>query len=142
MKRHVDFLALLYIGWGAIFMLVALAGFALTAGAAAIAVGAGPVRVTSEVAASLTAITIGTLAALALAWGGLHVWLGGALRRYRPWARLGVLGLALVNLIFLPFGTGLGIYAGWVLLTDEGRQLFLGSPGADPPSPPASTART
>ena len=37
MKRHVDFLSTLYLTWGAIFTLVALAGFALAGGAAAIA---------------------------------------------------------------------------------------------------------
>jgi hypothetical protein len=34
------------------------------------------------------------------------------------------LGLALVDLLILPFGTALGIYALWVLLTNEGRRLF------------------
>ena len=43
-KRHVDFLATLYFTWGAIFALVAIAGFALAAGAAAIASSSGPVR--------------------------------------------------------------------------------------------------
>jgi hypothetical protein len=34
------------------------------------------------------------------------------------------LALALVNLLVLPFGTALGAYALWILLTDEGRRLF------------------
>ncbi len=34
------------------------------------------------------------------------------------------LGLAVGNLILLPFGTALGVYALWVLLKDEGRRLF------------------
>ena len=37
MNRHVGFLATLYLTWGAIFTLVALAGLALAAGAFAIA---------------------------------------------------------------------------------------------------------
>jgi hypothetical protein len=36
------------------------------------------------------------------------------------------LGLAIGNLVLLPFGTALGAYACWVLLKDEGRQLFEG----------------
>ena len=36
-KRHVEFLSTLYVVWGAIFVLVALAGFALAVGACAIA---------------------------------------------------------------------------------------------------------
>jgi len=34
------------------------------------------------------------------------------------------LGLAIGNLILLPFGTALGAYSLWVLLKDEGRGLF------------------
>jgi hypothetical protein len=37
------------------------------------------------------------------------------------------LGLAVGNLILFPFGSGLGGYAFWVLLKDEGRQLFEGT---------------
>lgn len=125
MKRHADFLALLYLAWGAIFALVGLAGLALTVGALAIARDTGPVRMGSDLAAGLTAITFGTLALLALLWGVLHVWLGAALRRYRPWARLLALGLAVINLVLFPFGTALGAYACWVLLHEEGRGLYV-----------------
>ena len=43
-KRHVEFLSTLYLAWGAIFALVALAGFALAGGAFAIAQSARPGR--------------------------------------------------------------------------------------------------
>jgi hypothetical protein len=103
-KRHVEFLSTLYLVWGAIFVLVALAGFALALGAAAIAESTGPNRFGSEMAARLTAVTIAVIAIIALVWGAL--------------------GLALGNLILFPFGTALGAYACWVLLKDEGRSLF------------------
>jgi hypothetical protein len=124
-KRHADFLGVLYLAWGAIFALVGLAGLALTAGAVAIARYSGPVEVGSDLAAGLTAITFGGIAVLALLWGVLHLWLGAALRRYRPWARLFGLGLAFINLVLFPFGTALGAYACWVLLNDEGRALYV-----------------
>ena len=92
------------------------------AGALAIAHDSGPVQVGSDLAASVTAFTLGVLAVLALIWGVLHLWLGVALRRYRPWARLLALGFAVINLVLFPFGTALGTYALWVLLTDEGRR--------------------
>ena len=126
MKRHVDFLSTLYLTWGAIFTLVALAGFALAGGAAAIATAAGPVRMASEMASRLTAITIGGVAGIALIWGALHLWIGRSLRQHLPSARLLALGLAIGNLVLLPFGTALGAYACWVLLKDEGRRLFEG----------------
>lgn len=126
MKRHVDFLATLYFTWGAIFALVAVAGFALAAGAAAIASSSGPVGFRSEMAARVTAVTISVIAVIALVWGALHLFVGRTLRRLRPSARLMALGLAIGNLVLLPFGTALGAYACWVLLKDDGRQLFEG----------------
>lgn len=126
MKRHVDFLSTLYQVWGAIFALVAIAGFALAAGAAAIATSSGALRFGSEMAAQLTAVTIAVIALIAAVWGILHIVTGRMLRLFRPSARLMALGLAVGNLILFPFGTGLGGYAFWVLLKDEGRSLFEG----------------
>ena len=126
MKRHLDFLSTLYLAWGAIFALVALAGFALAGGAAAIASSTGPVRFGSEMAARVTAVTLGILSLIALVWGALHLWIGRFLRTHRPVARLLALGLAVGNLVLLPFGTALGGYACWVLLQDEGRKIFEG----------------
>ncbi len=133
MRRHVDFLAQLYRVWGAVFGIVGLAGLALAGGAWAVARMSGPVATGSSVAAGVTAVTMGALALIALAWSGLHVWIGGALRDHGPRARLLALGLAIANLPLLPFGTALGAYACWVLLHDEGRQVFVPAPedGAD-----------
>jgi hypothetical protein len=122
-KRHADLLAILYLAWGGIFAVVGLAGLALAAGALAIARDNGPVA-GSEIAAGITAITLGSLAVLAVLWGILHLWLGMAMRRYRPWARLIALVLAVINVVLFPFGTALGGYACWVLLKDDGRRLF------------------
>lgn len=124
MKRHVDFLSWLYLAWGIIFLLVGLAGGALAAGAFAISSGTVPVEASSPMAARLTAVTLIVLSGIALLWAALHMWIGRALGAYRPWARLLALGLAVVNLVLLPFGTALGAYACWVLLKDEGRKLF------------------
>jgi hypothetical protein len=127
LKRHADFLGVLYLAWGAIFTLVGLAGLALAGGALAIARSGGPVSVGSEFAAGLTAVTLGLIASLALLFGLLHLWIGAAMRRYHAWARLLALGLAVINLVLFPFGTALGGYACWVLLHDEGRALYLSS---------------
>jgi hypothetical protein len=124
-RRHVDFLAQLYRVWGAVFGIVGAAGLALAGGAWAIARMSGPVATGSSVAAGLTAVTI-----VALAWAGLHVWVGGALTQHSPRSRLLALGLAIGNLPLLPFGTALGAYACWVLLNDEGRQVFVPAPPA------------
>ena len=51
MKRHVDFLSWLHLAWGIVFLLVALAGGALAAGAMAISTGTSPVQPASPMAA-------------------------------------------------------------------------------------------
>jgi len=123
-KRHVDLLSTLYLAWGAIFALVAVAGLALAGGAFAIAESTGPVRFGSEMAARLTGVTITVISLIALVWAVLHLVVGRQLKKLRPSARLMSLGLAIGNLILLPFGTALGAYSLWVLLKDEGRGLF------------------
>lgn len=124
MKRHVQFLATLYLAWGAIFALVSIAGFALAAGAFAIAGSTGPVRFGSEMAAQLTGVTITVVSLIAMVWAILHLVVGRQLKRMRPSARLMSIGLSVGNLILLPFGTALGAYSLWALLKDEGRRLF------------------
>lgn len=124
MKRHVDFLSALYVAWGAIFALVAIAGFALAVGAFAIAGSTGPVRFGSEMAARLTGVTITVISLISTAWAVLHIVVGRRLKKLRPSARLMSLGLAIGNIILFPFGTALGTYALWVLLKDDGRKLF------------------
>lgn len=124
MKRHVDFLSTLYVTWGVIFAFVAVAGFALAGGAFAIAQSTGPVHFGSEMAARLTGVTITIISMIALLWALLHIFVGRQLRKLRPSARLMAIGLAVGNMILFPFGTALGVYAGWVLVTEEGRRLF------------------
>jgi hypothetical protein len=133
--RHIDFLAQLYRLWGAVFAIVGVAALALTGGAAAIARVSGPVATGSDVAAGVTAVALGALALVALIWAALHTWVGRALAGHGPRARLLALGLAVGNLPLLPFGTALGAYACWVLLNEEGRQVFVStSPTAPPPT--------
>jgi hypothetical protein len=76
----------------------------------------------------LTAITLAMIGLLGIGWGALHAASGRALRRHRPWSRAATLTLAMLNLVFLPFGTALGAYSLWVLLHDDVRRVFAGAP--------------
>ncbi len=125
MARHVRLLAILFSIWGALFGLAGLALLILAGGAATLAWGPAPSaggRV--GLAASLTAATFAVLGVLSVLWAGVHLWCGARVRRHEPWGRMLALGLAVLNLVLLPFGTSLGAYAIWVLLTHEGRRLF------------------
>lgn len=103
-------------------MLVGVSMLLLSAGALAILVG--PEGNSVALAAGLTAATFATIGVFALLWGGAHAWAAALLTRRQPSGRVLMLGLAVVNLLVLPFGTALGAYALWVLLTDAGRRLF------------------
>ena len=116
--------------WGALAMLVGLSLLLLSAGALAIL--AGPDGEAVGFAAGLTATAFAAIGVFSMLWGAIHVWSAVLLRRHAPAGRILGLALAVVNLLVLPFGTGLGIYALWVLLTHDGRRLF------EPPHPLAT----
>ena len=103
-------------------MLVGVSLLLLSAGA--LAVLFGPDGSAVGFAAGVTATAFAVMGAVALLWGGAHVGASVLLRRRRPAGRVLTLGLAVVNLLVLPFGTALGAYALWILLTNEGRRLF------------------
>jgi hypothetical protein len=100
-------------------------------GVSALLLAVGPVAILSEpqvegvgLAAGFMAALFATTGLFALLWGAAHVWAATLIRRRQPLGRLLALGQAVINLLILPFGTAFGIYALWVLLTNEGRRLF------------------
>lgn len=125
MQRHVDLLGILYILAGGLGLLLGISMLSLTVGAVAIIMRQSGA---AGFAASFTAMALAVVATVALVWGAANVWVGAALRRRLFWARLPAIGLAVLDLFVLPFGTALGIYGLWVLLHNEGRQLFESIP--------------
>ena len=115
-------LAILSSLWGALAAIVGVALLLLAGGALAIL--AGPDGDGVGFAAGLTAGTFAAVGAFALLWGGAHLWSARLLQRRQGAGRILALALAVVNLLVLPFGTALGVYALWVLLTHDGRRLF------------------
>ena len=122
MERQVRILALLSSLWGALAILLGISMLLLAAGAAAVL--SIPPGTAVGFATGLTAGVFALIGLFALLWGGAHVWSAALLRRHHSLGRVLGLGLAVANLLLLPFGTALGIYALWVLLTNDGRRLF------------------
>jgi hypothetical protein len=123
MRSHVDFLGVLFIVWGLLTVVVGLSTLAL--GVSAFALIASASRSSGgQVAAGLTAAAFTTLAFIAVLWGAAHVIVGVPLRRFTPWSRLLALMLGSVDLLLLPYGTALGVYALYVLLNEQGKALF------------------
>ena len=83
-----------------------------------------PVGDAVGLAAGLTAGAFVLLGTFAVVWGALHLVAAKWLTQRKPAGRVLLLALAVINLLVLPFGTAFGIYALWVLLTNDGRHLF------------------
>ena len=101
-------------------MLVGVSMLLLSAGAVAELLDAAG----SAVAAGLTAAILALIGLVSLLYGGAHAWASVMLRRRTAFGRVLMLALALADLVVLPFGTALGVYAFWALLANEGRRLF------------------
>jgi hypothetical protein len=124
MKSQVDFLGALFVVWGLLTVVVGLSTLALGVGAVALIASAARSG-GSRVVAGITAAAFTALAFLAMVWGAAHVVVGLPLRRYAPWSRLIALMLGSVDLLLLPYGTALGVYALYVLLNEKGKTLFM-----------------
>ena len=126
MASQVDFLGILFIVWGLLTTLVGVSTLALGVGAVALITSASRGS-GGEFAAGFTAVAFTALAIIAIVWGAAHVVVGVPLRRRQPWSRLGALVLGAVDLLLLPYGTALGVYAMWILLHEDGKRLFTHS---------------
>jgi len=126
MRTHIDLLGLLYVLAGLLSWIVAAAVLTLAGGALSIAWSAAD----DGVAARVTAMVFVTVASIVAAWGAANFVVGRAIRRCEPWGRSLGLGLAVVHLFVLPFGTALGVYALWVLVGNETRRAFERRPPA------------
>jgi hypothetical protein len=122
MEQHLTILGVLHIAWSAIGILTALVVFMAVAGGGMLSGDIEVMTVTS---------TIGTLVAFLLLILNLPGLIGGIgiLKQYQ-WARILTLVVGFLYMIIIPFGTMLGIYTAWVLLSNQTRNLFERSPGS------------
>ena len=122
MQTHVKVLAILHIVFGALGVLGGILVFAVMGGVA------GMVHLNQDPdAAAVVPLLggIGTIVMIFLFLASIPGIIGGVgLLSYRPWARILIIVLSVLELISIPFGTAIGIYGLWVLLTKEGAQIF------------------
>ena len=119
MKQHVTILGVIHIALSSLGLLVAIIVFVAVAGGGLISQDPEAMRVTAIVGTSIAAFfTLLSLPGIIAGFG---------LIKLKPWARILVLVLAVLNLLNIPFGTLLGIYSLWVLLNQETVALFAGA---------------
>jgi hypothetical protein len=120
MRLHIDALAILHLVWGGLGVLTGAAVAILAAGTHAALYLGGSLGRTELASVWFLAI----MAALLMAGGAAQIAAGLGLGRRRASGRTAALVLAVPNLLLLPLGTALGMYAFWVLLNNDARREF------------------
>jgi hypothetical protein len=123
METHVKTLGILHIIFGALGVLAALVILFVFGGLAGL-VGVAGHGEDSNLAAPILGGLGMVLFIFLMAISLPGVIAGIGLLEFRPWARILTIVLSVIDLIHVPFGTALGIYGLWVLLSQPGERLF------------------
>jgi hypothetical protein len=124
-ETHVKVLAWLYIVFGVLGSLLGLGLMALLTVIGAAGAASDPDAVLALPILGLTGVALGVFM-LFLSLPGIIAGMG--LLQLRPWARVLTIVLSALNLMNFPFGTILGVYGLWVMLSDDGSRLFAQPP--------------
>jgi hypothetical protein len=127
MTTHVKVVGVLYLALSSIGLLVALF-MGLIFGTASGVVGLNADARGAAIALPIIGLAGTMLVAFLVAVSLPGLVAGVGLLQMRPWARILGIVVAILNLIHIPFGTAIGIYALWVLLNKDTERLFAGAP--------------
>jgi len=116
MEKHVTLVAVISIVFGGLGISIGLMGLVAISGGGLISGDLMAMRITRIVGPAVGLFFFLTSVPEVIAGIGL-------LKR-RNWARILAIILAILDLINIPIGTAIGIYALWVLLNDETARLF------------------
>ena len=130
MERHIKLLGVLNIVWGVMGALAGLFLLMILGGAFGIV---GTVLHETEatiawpIVAGIGGIIAGALAVFLLILSIPSIVAGLGLINFKPWARTVGIVVSALHLFHLPFGTALGIYGLWVLISRESEGYFIRS---------------
>ena len=116
MERHVTLVAAINIAFGFLGIFFGLVILIVLVGAGILSHDPEALKITTIIGVSLACFLI--LTSIPEIIGGF-----GLLKR-KTWARVLVLVIAVIDLMFIPIGTLIGIYALWVLLQEDTAKLF------------------
>jgi hypothetical protein len=122
MDTHVKVLGVLLILLGVLGLLVGILVFAIMGGAAGVirASGDPDAMIAVPIVGAIGGILLVLLAVLSLP----SVIAGIGLLNFRPWARILGIVVCIMNLVNFPFGTIIGLYGLFVLLSSDTERLF------------------
>ncbi len=120
MEKHVTVVGAIKIGMSILYILIAILTFSLL-------VGIGFASGDEEALPIL--VTVGSAIFVFFILISIPGLIGGIfLLKRRPWARILVIILAVIDLFNVPLGTAFGIYAIWVLIQEDTIKLFAKQP--------------
>src|SRR5216683_2401337 len=122
MDTHVKVLAVLHIAMGALGIVGACVLVLVFGGAAGIIGSIGDSD--ARIALPILGLTGMALVVFVLVRSLPGVIVGIGLLKFRPWARIGGIVLSILDLIWFPFGTVVGVYGLWVLFSRDTELLF------------------
>jgi hypothetical protein len=125
MDTHVKVLAWLYIVFGVLGTLFGLGMMALLGIIGLAGAASDPDAWMAVPILGLTGVALGVFI-LMLSLPGIIA--GAGLLKFRPWARILTIVISALNLVNFPFGTILGVYGLWVMLSNDGARLFAPPP--------------
>jgi hypothetical protein len=126
---HVRIVGVLHIVLGCLGALVGLGILLLFGGLAGIVgIKAVPEDPDAIIAVPILATIGAVIAVAALVLSLPSILAGAGLLKYRPWARILTIVLSALHLLNVPFGTAVGVYSLWVLLSRETEPLFQAYP--------------
>ncbi|MCK4414222.1 MAG: hypothetical protein KAY32_11805 [Candidatus Eisenbacteria sp.] len=116
MRNHLTLVGAFHLGFGLLGIVIAVFIYSIVAGAGILSGEPEAIAITSFV---------GSAVAMLIAVTSIPAVIGGiGLLKRRPWARILVLIVSVLELFNIPIGTALGAYSIWVLLQDETEQLL------------------
>jgi hypothetical protein len=127
MTQHIRILAILQIVYASLGILLGVGVFLLFGGIAGI-VGISADSPDSLVAIPILAVIGGLASSVIIALSLPRLIAGMALYQFRNWGRILTLVVGVIGLLDFPIGTGLGIYALWVLTHRDAGPLFDAEP--------------
>ncbi len=123
MRKHVQVLGILNIVWGGLYVFGALVILLVFGGVAGL-VGAVSHDPDAYVAVPILTFFAGALALLLVLLSVPSIVTGVGLLKLTPWSRILGIVVSALHILSIPFGTALGVYGLWVLLSNETVPLF------------------
>lgn len=125
MATHVRVVGVLHIVLGALGVIAAIVLMGVFGGIAGIVGASG--EPDAQVAVPILGALGGVIGLIVLLFSIPGILAGIGVLQYREWARILMIVISAFNLLNIPFGTALGVYALWALLHRETVALFRDS---------------